>query len=877
VVDNSGDRVYEYSQGGFDTIRSALLKDLRPAWTAQVEGLTYTGTAAAVLHGNALGNSIVSTSATNDTLNGYAGNDTLDGGGGTDSMLGGDGNDTYMVSTIDVVSEAVGAGIDSFIGAKTSINVAPYATTIENLFYTGAAAAALSGNAMANIVAGGAGANTISGLDGNDSLAGGAGADSLSGGNGDDQLYGGGVIAGSFVGFAGDTAVDTLVGGAGNDLYWIDALNDVITETSTGGTRDVVDSSIDNSLARYANVEALVLRAGTDAWFGGGSTRGDILVGNVSDNYLVGGAGNDTLSGNVELTTFFGLGSDVLDGGDGSDVLVAFSFGSSFAAQETSMFGGLGDDLYVIGTGFLEVGGQDSGGVDTAVLMGNGSIEGLEGVENLILYNTGGTLLEARARGAIDAVYGAAHQGLAYGGSLLTALNGTGNELANTITGNSQNNMLSGLAGNDTIVGGVGNDTLDGGTGNDRLDGGIGNDTYVVSGTDVVVEGVGGGFDLISSATLTTFAGFANVEGLIYTGTNNVTLNNAVGNTSNDYFVGGSGNDTVRGYGGNDTLGGAAGNDLIDGGIDVDSIDGGDGNDTLLGGAGNDSLLGGAGNDSLDGGADNDQMQGGAGVDTLVGGAGNDQMYGNLQSFFAAAETGANTLSGGEGNDTLYGGDLADTLSGDAGNDVLVGGAGNDILSGGTLTSSGSAFSPAADVLWGNTEFSGQGASDADQFRIGAPTTANFAVESFAGSGTFYFSTATMIADFATGSDTIRFASSMVGDNDTLLENVSVSAGGAFSSSAEMVIFTTDAVATFNSSSFLQPFVSTAATTVIGSANAAFAIGAERLFAIDDGTSSAIFQFTAANADAAVTVDELSLLAIVNGNANLGASDFTLF
>jgi len=567
----------------------------------------------------------------------------------------------------------------------------------------------------------------------------------------------------------------------------------------------------------------------------------------------------------------------VLDAGDGSDVLLAFFFGSSFA-QETTLFGGLGDDLYVIGTGFLEVGGQDSGGVDTAVLMGNGSIEGLEGVENLILYNTGGTLLEARARGAIDAVYGATHQGLAYGGSFQTAFTGTGNELANTITGNSQNNTLSGLAGNDTIIGGEGNDILDGGTGNDSLVGGNGNDTFVVDGTDVVVEGVGGGFDLISSATLTTFAGFANTEGLIYTGTAGVALNNGAGNSSNDYFVGGSGNDTVLGYGGNDTLAGAAGNDSIDGGIANDSVDGGDGNDTVLGDAGNDTLLGGAGNDSLNGGADNDQVQGGAGADTLVGGAGNDLLYGNT-TFGFPAETGANTLSGGEGNDTLYGGDLADTLSGDAGNDKLVGGAGNDILSGGTLTNSGSAFSTAADVLWGNTEFSTQDPSDVDQFRIGAPTADNKAVETFGGSGQFYFNTATLIADFGTGSDSIRFAAGMVGDNDPLLENVSVkdAAGGTFSSSAEMVIFRTDAAATFNSGSFLQPFVSTAATTVIGSADAAFSVGAERLFVIDNGSSSAIFQFTAANADAAVTVDELSLLAIVNGNATLGTSDFTLF
>jgi hypothetical protein len=50
-----------------------------------------------------------------------------------------------------------------------------------------------------------------------------------------------------------------------------------------------------------------------------------------------------------------------------------------------------------------------------------------------------------------------------------SAINGTGNALANTITGNSGNNTLSGLAGNDTLIGNAGNDILIGGAGADRL------------------------------------------------------------------------------------------------------------------------------------------------------------------------------------------------------------------------------------------------------------------------------------------------------------------------------------------------------------------------------------------------------------------------
>jgi len=58
-----------------------------------------------------------------------------------------------------------------------------------------------------------------------------------------------------------------------------------------------------------------------------------------------------------------------------------------------------------------------------------------------------------------------------------TAINGTGNSLANTITGNSGNNSLNGADGNDSLVGGSGNDTLGGGSGNDSLGGGAGNDS----------------------------------------------------------------------------------------------------------------------------------------------------------------------------------------------------------------------------------------------------------------------------------------------------------------------------------------------------------------------------------------------------------------
>lgn len=84
-------------------------------------------------------------------------------------------------------------------------------------------------------------------------------------------------------------------------------------------------------------------------------------------------------------------------------------------------------------------------------------------------------------------------------------INGTGNSLDNNIVGNRGDNTLSGMAGNDVINGEAGDDILYGGEGNDTLYGGSGNDTlYGGTGNDVYHFGRGDGSDTIieNDATL---------------------------------------------------------------------------------------------------------------------------------------------------------------------------------------------------------------------------------------------------------------------------------------------------------------------------------------------------------------------------------------
>ena len=183
------------------------------------------------------------------------------------------------------------------------------------------------------------------------------------------------------------------------------------------------------------------------------------------------------------------------------------------------------------------------------------------------------------------------------------AIDGTGNEFANTINGNESNNVLKGGEAADTLNGGAGDDQLNGQAGNDVMTGGKGDDLYFVdSAADKLTEAAGQGTDTVFSslAAFTLGANFEHLDlGLLGVNGSGNTLSNKI-----------SGNDLEN------TLDGAGGNDTLIAGQGADTVQGGAGNDELDGGVGDDSLVGGAGNDTLNGSV---------GVDTMVGGAGNDR------------------------------------------------------------------------------------------------------------------------------------------------------------------------------------------------------------------------------------------------------------
>lgn len=143
------------------------------------------------------------------------------------------------------------------------------------------------------------------------------------------------------------------------------------------------------------------------------------------------GTGDANLTGNdLDNTITGGSGNDVLDGGKGNNHLV----------------GGAGNDLYVVHSAGDTVVEDSKGGDDTVTSYVTYKLPA--NVEQLMLLGT-------------------------------DAIDGTGNDLGDTITGNAAANVLKGGAGDDTLIGGAGNDVLDGGAGKDVLQGGTGADRFV--------------------------------------------------------------------------------------------------------------------------------------------------------------------------------------------------------------------------------------------------------------------------------------------------------------------------------------------------------------------------------------------------------------
>jgi len=253
------------------------------------------------------------------------------------------GNDIYYAShTADNIVEKANEGQDT-VYSNVSYTLP---NNVENLVLTGSdniygagnnSDNVLVGNSGNNRLSGGRGNDTLHGMDGNDLLMGGDDRDYLYGDSGDDVLQGGegnDLLNGGYGNdtLDGGSGADSMSGGYGDDIYYVDNVNDTVTEGWFEGT-DTIYSSV--SYTAPTNVENLTL-TGSSNINGIGNHGDNVLTGNDGHNHLSGHNGNDFLygmSGNDTLSG--GNGYDYLNGGDGDDYLA----------------GGLGSDTIVTGAG----------------------------------------------------------------------------------------------------------------------------------------------------------------------------------------------------------------------------------------------------------------------------------------------------------------------------------------------------------------------------------------------------------------------------------------------------------------------------------------------------------------------------------------------
>jgi Ca2+-binding RTX toxin-like protein len=445
---------------------------------------------------------------------------------------------------------------------------------------------------------GGAGNDTIFGGGGPDPLFGGLGDDIMDGGDGNDFLVGG-------------EGNDTLIGGAGLNLLQGDIGDDTYVIDNEGSRIIGLDDGIDTVATSLATFDLATTGSENLVYTGVGDFLG---FGNLNNNRIVSGGGDDTLDG--------GGGDDTLDGGYGTDAAsyagtqedlwVDLTVGNATGADAgvdtlisiESIYGGRGQDVLLGSASANTLAGGS----------GDDTLDGGAGGDTLDGGTGNDTVTYASATGLVVVYLGAPslNFGDAAGDSYTSIEVLTGSNFNDFLYSSEAGEVVNGGAGIDQIYGFGGNDTLNGGGDFDYILGGEGNDT----------------------------------------------IN---GDASTDILVGENGNDTINGGDDFDQIYGGAGTDTLNGDGGSDYVFGGTENDTINGGAGSDFLYGEAGNDVINGGSEYDLLQGNDGDDRLFGG----DDAGVVNGLFG--QNGNDTLVGGTGIDYMWGGDGAI----DTGNDTF--------------------------------------------------------------------------------------------------------------------------------------------------------------------------------------------------------------
>jgi Ca2+-binding RTX toxin-like protein len=660
----------------------------------------------------------------NDTFVSSTANNAFNGGAGSDTV-------TYAASTTGIVVTGLGNSIsvaagalgtdtlasiervtgtssgDTFKGIFTAgttldggagADTADFSDSLANITFAANADGSLAANGATFVsvenITGGSGNDTLMTTAANNVLNGGLGSDTVSYSNATTGVTvaldasGNATVNAGVLGTDTLIAIENLTGGSGNDTFSGNALNnrfegglgtDTVSyaATTTGIT---ITTNFDGSLSVTGAIQ------GTDTLVGieniTGSSAGDLLAGDASNNVLDGGLGVDTV-------TYTNASNAILVSADAAGNLTvnAGALGTDTLTNIENITGGAFNDT-LMGTAANNV--LDGGaGIDTASYA-NATSDLTITFTSSTAANVTGATVGTDTLNAIEAVTAGSgndtftdNSGLGAktfdGGAGTDTISYAAQTFGVTMSVNADGSLSDGrntLINIENITGGSGGDTLIGTTANNILNGGGGSDTasYINATTGITVA-------LDASGNATVNAGAFGTDTLI----------------SIENVTGGSGNDTFSGNALNNRFDGGLGIDAVsyastvaaiimttnfDGSVSVNGV--GIGTDTLVAienvttGAGNDSMVTTAANNVLDGGAGVDSISY-AGLGGPLGTPGivtSSDASGNL--IVNAGTLGIDTLINVE---NITGSGFNDILMGTATNNVLDGGAGTDTVS----------------------------------------------------------------------------------------------------------------------------------------------------------------------------------------------------
>ncbi|BBP65222.1 hypothetical protein PHLH5_27630 [Pseudomonas sp. Cab53] len=380
----------------------------------------------------------------NDIIHGGSGNDTLDGGAGTNQLFGDAGDDVIQVAYNSRDNTlAGGTGNDTLSGGYFSDTY---------LFNLGDGQDTIS-----EYDPGYGGLDTLrfgSGVQASDILMRRTGFDlTFLHRNGTDQI----TVKGLFDGVTSNTSsvsqsvIERVEFADGTYWTWSDMVATGLNQTGTDNADTMLGWNGNDIIHGGSGDDTLDAAGGTNQLFGDAGNDLIQVATNSRDNLLVGGTGNDTLTGGYFSDTY------VFNLGDGQDTISEYDPG--YGGIDTLRFGTgiLASDIQAYKSG-ADVVFMHSNGIDQVKVKGwfDGATSSASGVTQSVLERV------EFADGTSWALADIAAKGLRQ-------------------VGTAGADSLSGSNGNDNIYGGAGNDVLDGGAGTNRLFGEAGNDVIQVS------------------------------------------------------------------------------------------------------------------------------------------------------------------------------------------------------------------------------------------------------------------------------------------------------------------------------------------------------------------------------------------------------------